>query len=155
VTEPIRLHSVGPRRRIFSKGADQSTSLLGQLLHDREPRKFDVFDMDCVVWKSEYRCLRYFEEKLPGEDVSKAQSRNLGMLALMIKIAVAVGVLKDGGVWLVRFDTDCVEDVTDDSPIKIAEVKSTPYVMGEWAWEQATVGTYPQFRPLFTGEPWL
>lgn len=140
----------GPRRS-FRKGADQSTSLLGTLLHEREPRTFDVIDMDCVVNKSERKCLRYFEEKLPGEELSRGQHRNLGLLACFLKVGVAFNILKSGGVYIVWWPTDCPDEITDDSPIRVQQVCATPFhteYRAEWS------GVWADFRPLFTGERW-
>ena len=141
--------------RSFHKAADESASLLGQLLHDRERRngrcEFDVIDMDCVVWKASTRTLRYFEEKLPGEVVSPAQRRNLGILATFLRVAVVFRVLHDGGVFLVRFDTDCSDTFTDDSPIQVAEVEATPFTFG---YGEPVIGNWTRFRALFTGEEW-
>ena len=142
-------------QRSFHKGADESASLLGQLLHDRErPNgrcEFDVIDMDCVVWKSTTWTLRYFEEKLPGEKVSDAQRRNLGILAMFIRVAVVFRVLGDGGVYLVRFDTDCSENFTDESQIIVAEVEATPFT---FSYSESVVGNWQRFRTLFTGATW-
>jgi hypothetical protein len=138
--------------RSFHKGANESASLLGQLLHDWEPREFDIFDMDCVVYKRDRRCLRYFEEKLPGEQLSRAQETNLWMLSVSIEIMKSTGNLRDGGVWVVRIDSDRVDGMSRlGSPLKVARVFGDVFrqQIGD-----TMFGTWETFRPLFTGEEW-
>ena len=139
------------QERRFTKGADESTSLLGQLLHDREPRRFDVFDIDCVVQKSERRCLRLFEEKLITEEISAAQHRTLWWFATALRLCVAIGLLRDAGVFIVRFPIDRVCDLEPTTPIVVQQVRADAY---HTQYGPEMCGTWDTFRPLFTGEMW-
>lgn len=138
--------------RSFHKGPDESASLLGQLLHDREPRVFDVMDMDCYVHKIARGCHRYFEEKLPGEELSAAQYRNLKYLATALHLAVVYdGIARDSGVFVVFIPVDRVDLVTPDV---VFDVKRVRPGLTKFVYEPFARGTWQDLRALFSGEEW-
>lgn len=138
--------------RSFHKGPDESTSLLGQLLHDREPRVFDVLDLDCYVHKISRGCHRYFEEKLPGEQLSAAQYRNLKYLATALHLAVMYdGIAADSGCFVVYMPVDRVDLATADVMFDVQRIRPG---LTKFVCEPFANGTWLQLRSLFCGEEW-
>lgn len=73
----------------------ESSSALGQHIHDSYPKVFDWMDIDGVIYKKSMRLMRIVEHKEPGKSLSASQSRVLPILALGINAAIADGLLHE------------------------------------------------------------
>ena len=56
---------------------NESSSGLGQHIHETYPKDFDWMDIDGVIFKSSRRLLRIVEHKEPGKSLSGSQRRVL------------------------------------------------------------------------------
>ena len=79
-----------------ARGAHESSSELGQYVHDNVTKFLSWMDVDGVAWEMREDVLRIIEHKSPGQRVSIAQSRILPKLATMLERAVVEGELGQG-----------------------------------------------------------
>lgn len=82
------------------RGPDESSSLLGQWVHDEYPRTFDWMDIDGAAWKASLRRLVIFEHKYPGQQLRGSQRRVLPVFARLVGLGIAQGILTSGGAVL-------------------------------------------------------
>lgn len=79
----------------------ESSSALGQHIHDEFPKVFDWMDIDGVIYKRSTGLLRVIEHKDPGRRLSSSQSRVLPILALGIQSQIDSGLLHErSGVYV-------------------------------------------------------
>ena len=79
-----------------SRGAHESSSELGQYVHDKVTPFLSWMDIDGVAWEKHGDVLRILEHKRPGQRISQAQSWILPKLATMLERAVVEGELGQG-----------------------------------------------------------
>ena len=79
-----------------SRGAHESSSELGQYVHDNVTKFLSWMDIDGVAWEMHDDVLRIIEHKRPGQRISIAQRRILPKLATMLERAVLEGELGQG-----------------------------------------------------------
>lgn len=90
-----------------NRGPHESSSPLGQHLHDVYPRTFNVVDDDAEprsidVQKRTRSCVRRLEHKFPGQKLSTAQGTLLPVYAEAFGALVARGRLSDdSGVFVI------------------------------------------------------
>lgn len=65
----------------------ESSSVLGQHIHDSYPNQFDFMDLDGIVFKQSTGRLRIIEHKPVGSVIRGSQKRLLPMLARMLDLA--------------------------------------------------------------------
>jgi len=105
-----------------SRGRDESSSALGQHIHDEYPNVFDWMDIDGVIYKRSKRLLRLIEHKDPGRPLSSSQSRVLPILAMGLKSLIDDGHLHErSGVYVTwssaPFGTASVAQVMPANPL--------------------------------------
>lgn len=105
-----------------SRGRDESSSALGQHIHDEYPKVFDWMDIDGVIYKRSKRLLRLIEHKDPGRPLSASQTRVLPILAMGLKSLVDEGQLHErSGVYVAwtsaPFGTASVAQVMPKNPL--------------------------------------
>ncbi len=84
-----------------SRTNEESSSALGQHIHDEFPKVFDWMDIDGVIYKSSKRLMRVIEHKDPGRQLSRSQSRVLPILAMGIQSQIDAGLLHErSGVYV-------------------------------------------------------
>jgi hypothetical protein len=136
----------------WSKGQDESASRVGQFCHDFLPRTFDCVDIDCVIFKRATGMIRILEEKLPGEEVSKAQIHVLPKLAGLIELAVRGKKLPEGsGVFLLyhRNLGAHISEADDDDDVVLQKVPTNKCEMDRMpTWR----GKFGDIRPWLSGE---
>jgi len=90
-----------------SRGAHESSSELGQHVHDNLTPLLSWMDIDGVAWEMHEDVLRILEHKRPGQRISTAQSRILPKLATMLEQAVLEGQLGQGsGAFVLWWDLE-------------------------------------------------
>jgi hypothetical protein len=111
-------------RNIFRKAHNESASKIGQFMHDTQPRDHDCIDVDYLAWKSERKCLRFIEEKLAGERISRSQERVLPVLAKLVQLGIKSGDLSaDSGVFVVWWWQSDDSDIQDEHGNYVAKMK--------------------------------
>jgi hypothetical protein len=73
------------------RGWHESSSELGQHVHDHLPRDFDWVDIDAGIYTRRHRLLRIVEHKLPGGNLSRAQMDILPLMADAIYLLAKAG----------------------------------------------------------------
>lgn len=95
-----------PMIHMGTRGAHESSSPLGQHIHDTYPTTFYYADVDAVIYKRANRMLRVIEHKYRGGSVKPSQKTILPLLAIGVRILVMVGYLHpNSGVYVVWSDT--------------------------------------------------
>jgi hypothetical protein len=90
---------------LTNRGPDESSSPLGQYVHDSLPNTFFWMDSDATVYKMRTRIWRQIEHKFYGQDLSKSQETMLPTMARMVQTEVAAGNLDDSsGVFVLWSD---------------------------------------------------
>jgi hypothetical protein len=139
-------------RCAWSKGQDESASRVGQFCHDLLPRTFDCVDIDCVIYKRSTGMTRMLEEKLPGEEVSKAQMHVLPRLAQLIELAVKGKIIPEGsGVFLLWHTSPGarISEADDEDEVVLQQVPTNKYAMERMpTWR----GKFGDIRPWLSGE---
>lgn len=80
------------------RGMHESSSLLGQYVHDNFDRVFSWIDVDALVWKRSKRRLLIAEHKYPGQQLSSAQREVLPLLGRIVALAIEHGLIAQGEV---------------------------------------------------------
>ena len=81
---------------LSARGAHESSSELGQYVHDHVTKLLSWMDIDGVAWEMRENVLRVIEHKRSGQRISVAQSRILPIIASMLERAVLEGDLGQG-----------------------------------------------------------
>lgn len=81
-----------------ARGAHESSSVLGQYVHDHPDKQFYWMDVDGLVYKSSDRRLRFIEHKPLGSVISRGQGRILPILATALDLAKREGIINQGSV---------------------------------------------------------
>lgn len=102
-----------------SKKSDESSSALGQHVHDSYPTTFYFMDIDAAIYKRATRILRIVEHKNPDQVVRPSQRAVLPMLSLAVQGMVQANLVHpESGVFVLwsegSFDTASVSRVTHD-----------------------------------------
>lgn len=82
------------------RGIHESSSLLGQHIHDRYPVAFDYMDIDGAIWKMSTRRLVVIEHKYPGQMLRSSQKRVLPLFGAMVELAIKHELINSGGAYL-------------------------------------------------------
>jgi len=90
-----------------NRGPHESSSAIGQYVHDVYPITFDAVDSDLTLSARSTRVLRHIEHKFPGQQISNSQRRVLPLIAEGITSLVARGRLhRESGVFLVIWEVE-------------------------------------------------
>jgi hypothetical protein len=90
---------------LTNRGHDESSSPIGQHVHDNLPNTFFWMDSDATVYKMRTRIWRQVEHKFYGQELSKSQETMLPTMARMVASEVAAGNLDDAsGVFVLWSD---------------------------------------------------
>lgn len=90
---------------LVNRGSDESSSPIGQHVHDNLPNTFFWMDSDATVYKMRTRIWRQVEHKFNGQELSKSQTTMLPIMARMVSQEVAAGNLDEAsGVFVVWTD---------------------------------------------------
>ena len=108
---PEQCPSCGDRLiHLSRRGQHESSSVLGQFVHDSIHRNMCWLDIDGVGWRSPENILRIVEAKRPGRDVSFSQKTILPILARGLELLVAdeqTPAVADGsGVFVLEIEPD-------------------------------------------------
>ena len=126
-----------------NRGLNESSSGFGQHIHDEYPCIFDVCDTDMIVHKSQYRLLRWIEQKPVDQDVRPSQRRILPFFAMMIKLLANQFRKLDpqSGVFI----------VWSNPPYSVASIAQ---VLARWTYEIGPIETFDseRFTKFKTGE---
>jgi hypothetical protein len=76
------------------RGQDESSSELGQHVHDNYPRTFNFLDIDAGIHKRATGVLRIVEHKLPGQTLSRSQCDVLPLLANALVLLAKSGLIE-------------------------------------------------------------
>ena len=97
----------------------ESSSALGQHIHDTYPKVFDWMDVDGVIFKKSKKLMRIVEHKEPGKTLSESQKRILPILAIGIQVAKDRNLLHPrSGVYVVWSSTPFLTaDVSEVLPV--------------------------------------
>jgi hypothetical protein len=76
------------------RGQDESSSELGQYVHDHYPRTFNYLDIDAGIHKRATGVLRIVEHKLPGQMLSRSQLDVLPLLANALVLLANAGLIE-------------------------------------------------------------
>lgn len=98
----------------FNRGAHESSSALGQFVHDEVGKGVWWSDIDGAVFKVDTRVLRVIEHKPSDGELSAGQERILQLLGMGIKSLIAHELVHpQSGVFVVRseppFNTSLVQ----------------------------------------------
>lgn len=86
---------------------DQSSSPLGQWVHDKLGKNFYAADVDLVCYAKSTKILRIFESKHPGQRLKPSQRDLLPMFASWVARSVSLDKLSPhSGVFVVWFDEE-------------------------------------------------
>lgn len=136
VCDATAQHLIHSERR----GPHESSSELGQYVHDNFPREFNFVDIDAAVHKRRTAVLRILEHKLPGQDLSPAQWDVLPLLAIALELLGSTGgVARTSGVFR----------TAGYSPFKELEVTR---IRPDGSLSKPVVLTGPQLRDFLSGE---
>lgn len=110
-----------------ARTSHESSSALGQHIHDNYPKVFDWMDIDGVIYKKSQRLMRIIEHKEPGRPLSNSQQRILPILALGLQSAVNEGLLHErSGVYVTwtqqPFGTASVAQVLPNTRLALSSV---------------------------------
>jgi len=90
---------------LVNRGSDESSSPIGQHVHDNLPNTFFWMDSDATVYKLKTKIWRQVEHKFDGQELSKSQETMLPMMARMVQSEVKAGNLDDAsGVFVLWTD---------------------------------------------------
>jgi hypothetical protein len=98
---------------LLNRGPDESSSALGQFVHDELPRVMNAVDTDLALHARSTKIFRHIEHKIPGQDLSRAQRDVLPLYAEAVAALVARGRLgQQSGAfkmtWTLEIDTPAV-----------------------------------------------
>lgn len=117
-----------------SRGPHESSSLLGQHVHDCYRRTFDYLDVDGLIWKQSTRRLVVIEHKYPGQALSDAQRRVLPVMSRIVARAVQSGDIRSGDVALLYgappFDTATVTLYSDEQTFDLTRPMVDHFLQG-------------------------
>lgn len=77
----------GGRLVHLNRGPDESTTSIGQYVHNVLPRDFNFVDTDAIVHARASRLLRYIEHKPIGGELSRSQREILPIMAAALDAA--------------------------------------------------------------------
>jgi hypothetical protein len=90
---------------LVNRGPDESSSALGQWVHDRLPHTMNAVDADLAIHARSTRIFRHVEHKLPGQELSAAQREILPLYAEAVADLVARGRLaRESGAFVFTWD---------------------------------------------------
>jgi hypothetical protein len=90
---------------LTNRGPDESSSPLGQHVHDNLPNTFYWMDSDAVVYKLRTRIWRQVEHKFHGQELSASQNSMLPYHSMMVQSQVDAGAFaEDSGVFVLWTD---------------------------------------------------
>lgn len=99
---------------LVNRGAHESSSPLGQYVHDKLPNQFYWMDADGVIYKKATRIMRIIEHKFTGQSVSASQLEILPKLATMIRSAAAFErVNEHSGCYIVWTNYEFTEAIVE------------------------------------------
>ena len=127
---------------LVHRGAHESSSELGQYIHDELPNQFYLMDNDVTVFKRATKILRVVEHKYVGQGLSNGQIAILPKYAMMIhNMQESLGLHPASGVFA----------VWSDSPFDVAVIQRVSPTIG-YDLQQAVRLDRTQFQQFLSGE---
>lgn len=93
---------------LVNRGPNESSSPLGQHVHDHLPNQFYWMDADGIIYKKATKIWRFIEHKFAGQTLSNSQVDMLPKLATMIASAAVYNQVQrdESGCFVMWTDTE-------------------------------------------------